>query len=306
MWGAATRSSWAFLGLCRRCWAARGRRPRRGRPNGDRRRGPRAGGRFVCGAALGPCAAGAVLRYCDRAARAEFWSRCWIGPTTALLQQAVPAASRGAARGRFTALTVGVRRRRRRGRSPLGGGLKPRAAVAFAVAAAASCRPCCSSWRRGCWTGVPPCGSFVSRRSAHGPRTVTRSRGRWRRWGRRRPRRRPAACPAPAPARAAAVVDTLDVPRASDSTATRPPRAHAQRGALRVQSGVERRLVCASLEEPVVVEPPRAARRDLREDEVDVGRRQPRRKVWRPDTSFAHCVVTPRSTPSRGLRPRSA
>ena len=38
---------------------------------------------------------------------AEFLvAECWIGPTTALLQQAVPAASRGAAQGCFTALTL--------------------------------------------------------------------------------------------------------------------------------------------------------------------------------------------------------
>ena len=38
---------------------------------------------------------------------AEFMvAECWIGPTTALLQQAVPAASRGAAQGCFTALTL--------------------------------------------------------------------------------------------------------------------------------------------------------------------------------------------------------
>ena len=71
---------------------------------------------------------------------AEFLvAECWIGPTTALLQQAVPAASRGAAQGCFTALTlVG-------GLAPLAvgaavdrsdGGLELVPAVAFAVAAA--------------------------------------------------------------------------------------------------------------------------------------------------------------------------
>ena len=49
-----------------------------------------------------------------------------------------------------------------------------------------------------------------------------------------------------------------------------------------VQSGVEPQArLRERLEEPVVVEPPRAARRDLREDEVGVGRREPRREVWR-------------------------
>ena len=33
-------------------------------------------------------------------------AECWIGPTTALLQQSVPATSRGAAQGCFTALTL--------------------------------------------------------------------------------------------------------------------------------------------------------------------------------------------------------
>ena len=33
-------------------------------------------------------------------------AECWIGPTTALLQQSVPANSRGAAQGCFTALTL--------------------------------------------------------------------------------------------------------------------------------------------------------------------------------------------------------
>ena len=71
---------------------------------------------------------------------AEFLvAECWIGPTTALLQQAVPAASRGAAQGCFTALTlVG-------GLAPLAvgaavdrsdGGLELVPAVAAAVAAA--------------------------------------------------------------------------------------------------------------------------------------------------------------------------
>ena len=71
---------------------------------------------------------------------AEFLvAECWIGPTPALLQQAVPAASRGAAQGCFTALTlVG-------GLAPLAvgaavdrsdGGLELVPAVAFAVAAA--------------------------------------------------------------------------------------------------------------------------------------------------------------------------
>ena len=71
---------------------------------------------------------------------AEFLvAECWIGPTTALLQQAVPAASRGAAQGCFTALTlVG-------GLAPLAvgaavdrshGSLELVPAVAFAVAAA--------------------------------------------------------------------------------------------------------------------------------------------------------------------------
>ena len=71
---------------------------------------------------------------------AEFLvAECWIGPTTAPLQQAVPAASRGAAQGCFTALTlVG-------GLAPLAvgaavdrsdGGLELVPAVAAAVAAA--------------------------------------------------------------------------------------------------------------------------------------------------------------------------
>ena len=75
-----------------------------------------------------------------------------------------------------------------------------------------------------------------------------------------------------------------------------------------VQSGVEPQArLRERFEEPVVVEPPRAARRELREDEVDVGRRQPRRKVWRLRHQPPTACGRRQGRPSRrGLRPRSA
>ena len=105
--------------------------------------GPRAGGRFIgCGAAPGPRAAGAVLWYCDRAARGGVSGRgVLIGPTTAL-----PAAGRaGGEPGRGSGLLHGPDPRRglaplavgRRPSPPPDGGLGAPCRPAAAVAAAA-------------------------------------------------------------------------------------------------------------------------------------------------------------------------
>ena len=224
----------------------------------------------------------------SRCSRRSFWSRVLDRP-----HHGAPAAGRaGGEPRRGAGLLHGPdpRRgpgaaRRRRGRRPLGRGPRARAGRGAAVAAAYVASSLLFVVAAGLldgmgravrtWLGAA---SFV-----RGLRRLYSGGGGGGGGG---PGGGPEAVPAPAPARAARVVEDalhraarvgLDGDEAEDVLG-----AQRGEGLAGVQSGVEPQArLRERFEEPVVIEPPCAARRDLRKHEVGVGRREPRREVWR-------------------------